>query len=468
MKASSFAILIERGLFYTFLAVLIWAPLPLGSNRVWAIGLLAVILGGLIGASALVRIFSHRSPLSALQRGWPAVVVIVAFLVLLQFQLVSPWDSIRSVDLHHTRQHQILTAVYASALMLVLLLVTSSRRLRLLAAALVFSGVVQALIAIMLHSTRAKTSLFFFEIDHAQRAFGSFSYHNSLANYLMMTLALGIGLLLASVEAGTTALRGWRQRAAALLTFVLSPAMRLRLILLLMVIALVQTKSRMGNVALLLAIVVVGMPFLYRAGRLSRRGLWVLFSVVLIDVAVIGQWVGIDRVADRLNETALVRLDRGGDESIEDRASPAVHALDMVRERPLLGFGGGAFHVAFPRFTQADIRQYYDHAHNDPIQFAAETGFLGTALLSSLVVAALWRAMRVRRDPRAPLDGGLSLSLLLAIPAVVLQATVDFHFQIPANALTFVVLLGMAFVLRTRDAEPGRAPRSAATNFFKK
>lgn len=78
-----------------------------------------------------------------------------------------------------------------------------------------------------------------------------------------------------------------------------------------MVIALVQTKSRMGNVALLLAIVVVGMPFLYRAGRLSRRGLWVLFSVVLIDVAVIGQWVGIDRVADRLNETALVRLDRG-------------------------------------------------------------------------------------------------------------------------------------------------------------
>ena len=132
----------------------------------------------------------------------------------------------------------------------------------------------------MLHAARAKTSLFYFEIDHALRAFGSFSYHNSLANYLMMTLALGIGLLLAGVEGGMAPMRGWRQRTAALLSFVLSPAMRLRLILVLMVIALVLTKSRMGNVALLLAIVALGVPLLYRAGRLSRRGLWLLLSIV--------------------------------------------------------------------------------------------------------------------------------------------------------------------------------------------
>lgn len=450
MTQPVWAVRFDRWLFYTFLVLLIWAPLPLGSNRVWAIGLLAGLLGGLLGAFAIVGLYLKRSPLPALTRGWPAVAALAAFLLLLQFQLVAPWSGVSSVDPHHTRQHLVLATVHASALLLVLLLVTSGRRLRLLALALVFSGVAQALLAIMLHAAHAKTSLFYFEIDHALRTFGSFSYHNSLANYLMMTLALGIGLLLAGVEGGMAPMRGWRQRTAALLSFVLSPAMRLRLILVLMVIALVLTKSRMGNVALLLAIVALGVPLLYRAGRLSRRGLWLLLSIVAIDVAVVGQWIGFDRVAERLNETAIVRLDSPAEESLEDRSGPALHALAMVAERPLFGFGAGTFHVAFPRFGGPEIRQYYDHAHNDPVQFAAETGLVGTALLSVLVVAALRRAVQVRRAPHAPLDAGLAFGLILAIPAVLLQSTVDFHFQIPANALTFVVLLGIAFVLRTQ------------------
>lgn len=393
-------------------------------------------------------------------RAWPALVLFAIFMLVLHFQILG-WNHFPiSVDVHHTRLQALATAVYASVFVLVLLLVTNGQRLRLLAFVLVLSGVAQALLAIMLHAAGAKTTFFYFEVDHALRAFGTFSYHNSLANYLIMALAMGVGLLLGNIEEKKPPLRDWKKRSAAMLRFMLSPAMRLRLMLVMMVIALVLTKSRMGNISLLLAIVFVGVPVIWRTGQLSRKGLWLLLSILVIDVAVIGQWVGLERVAQRLNETALVRLDGAGEESIETRSSPAAHALDMVRERPLLGFGGGSFHVAFPRFSGPELRQYYDHTHNDYVQFASEVGLIGVTLLALLVLVALVRAMRVRRAPHSPLDGGLALGVLIGIPAVLLQATVDFHFQVPANALTFVVLLALAFALRTRT-EGGRSGRIA-------
>jgi hypothetical protein len=43
---------------------------------------------------------------------------------------------------------------------------------------------------------------------------------------------------------------------------------------------------------------------------------------------------------------------------------------------------------------------------------------------------------------------GLALGAFMAILAVLLQATVDFHFQIPANALLFVTVLAIPWLLR--------------------
>lgn len=450
---------VERAVFYVFLAVLVWAPLPLGSNRVWAVGLLAALLGGLLAVVAMLGMARQLLPRPALARAAPALAAFVGLMALLWFQLIPAAGGPVSVDTHHTRLHLLTTAVYGAAFLLVLLLATHGRRLRLLALALVLSGVFQALLAIFLHAARAKITLGYFEVDHALRAFGSFSYHNSLANYLIMALALGIGLLLNDMEGHVVAKRGWLQRSADALRFFLSPAMRLRLMLVIMVIALVLTRSRMGNVVLLLAIVAVGFPLLWQAGQLSRKGLWLLLSILVVDVAVVGQWVGFERVAQRLSETALVRVDAAGEESIEDRSGPAAHALAMLRERPLLGFGGGSFHVAYPRFNGPELRQYYDHAHNDYVQIASEVGLIGAALLALPVLTALWRAARVRRLPHSSLDGGLALGLLLGIPALLVQATVDFHFQIPANALTFVVLLALAFALR-RAGEVGSYGRS--------
>lgn len=441
---------VEVTTFWCILVLVVWAPLPLGSNRVWSLSVLAVSVALLLSIHSVTDLLGERRFLERLGQAKLVCFALGMFGLLVVFQML-PWPSTPiTVDSHHTQQFLLATATYVGMFLLVLGIATSTRRLRWLAIAMVFSGVLQSLLAILLYSAKAKYSIFFFEIDHEKRTFGTFSYHNSLANYLIMCISLGIGLLLEKKGSREERIKGWRDRVRIMLLFVLSPSMLLRLMLVVMVIALVLTRSRMGNAALMVSLLVIGIPSFLLAARRKMVEILLLLSIVLVDVVIVGNWIGLDRVADRLSATTIVRQEGIREESLEDRSGPALHALNMIRERPLLGFGGGTFYTAYPRFNGEELRQYYDHAHNDFVQFSTEVGLIGTGLLGMVVISTIWRAVCVRRQPYSSLDSGLAFGTLLAIPAVLLQASVDFHFQIPANAMTFTVLLGLVWSLRVK------------------
>jgi hypothetical protein len=57
-------------------------------------------------------------------------------------------------------------------------------------------------------------------------------------------------------------------------------------------------------------------------------------------------------------------------------------------------------------------------------------------------LAAL-RAQNLRRDP---VMRGISLASIMATIALLIHSSVDFNLQIPANALTFMVLLAFAWI----------------------
>ena len=436
------------------MALLVWAPLPLASNRVWAVGVLAMAFSALLLLVCVNDYLRGHDALSRLKRAWLPILVLVLFLGLLLLQRLDLRPGVAgftSVDPHHTLLYALMTATYLCAFVLVLLLVNTGSRIRTLAMVLVLSGVLQAIVSTLMHAGRVKYSLFFFEIDHSAYAIGTFSYRNSLANYLMICISVGIGLLVAKMGAPGSRVTSWKEFTRGALKFMLSPAMLLRLMLLVMVIALVLTRSRGGNASLLLALVLIGVPLLFFTGRLRRNGLWIVASILAIDVLVVGNLVGIEQVANRLNETPLMEAQQGqgfSQESMQTRSEPAAQAMAMVAERPWLGFGGGTFYTTFPRFNTEGLTGYYDHAHNDYMQIATETGLLGLALLATLVIATLARAFEVVRRPYSATDSGLALGVILATGAVLLQAVADFHFQIPANALTFVVVLSLAWSLR--------------------
>ena len=85
------------------------------------------------------------------------------------------------------------------------------------------------------------------------------------------------------------------------------------------------------------------------------------------------------------------------------------------------------------------------YAHNEYLQALTDTGLLGAALLAVLLVTLFRHAQRAA--PLGPLDAGRLASLL----ALCLHNGVDFNWQVPANAATFVAIAALA--LRRGGAE---------------
>jgi O-antigen ligase len=439
-------------LHFAFLLVLGLSAVPLGGNRVFAMAVVAALLVSLFFMELTRGVVAGTHPLRRLRPAWPVFVALGLFLGLLWWQAAVPVGP-GSADAHSTWQHLLLSLGFFAAFGLVMLQVRPGAPLRRFVAALVLLGLMQAVLAIYLYSSKAEYEFLHFALDHGTRTFGTFSYHNSLANYLVVCLCLGVGLLVANLRGPTQEPRGWRVWLSHALQVLFSGVVRLRVMLLVMVVALVLTRSRMGNAAFLLALFCVAVPVLLLKGRLRLRGLLLLGSIVLLDVLFVGQLVGFDEVAQRLNRTAIDTVAGETEESLEDRSAPAQLALTMVAERPWLGRGAGTFYTTFPQYASPQARLYYDHAHNDYVQLAVEVGLIGVALLASAVVFSVVRAVQVLRRPLTSSDMGMALGVLMAVFAVLVQAFVDFHFQLPANALLFVVVLAIPWLLR-RHPQP--------------
>jgi len=444
---------LETGLALALLVVLVNAPFiwmgyrqisgTFAAKTLLAIGLLALCL---VQFTAMVM--RGEEPLKRLRVARPVAVSLLLYLGWLTLQLNAPTEVLRSVDMHSTAQQLLISCGYLAGFFLVLMNLRHGADLRQFVKSIVLLGVLQALLAVYLYSARVDYELFYFAVDHSSRTFGTFSYHNSLANYLVICLCLGIGLLVSDLRAAPLDQAGWRSRAVRWLSAAFSEVVQLRVMLLVMVVALVLTKSRMGNAAFMLALLCVAAPVLVLKGHLRLKGGLLILSIIILDVFFVGQMVGFDEVAQRLNKTASESVEGVGEESLESRSAPARLAMAMVHEKPWTGRGAGTFYTTFPQYTSPEARLYYDHAHNDYVQFLVEVGLPGAGLLALAVLSTLVRSAFVLQRPKSPLDMGLALGAVMAILAVLLQATVDFHFQIPANALLFVTVLAIPWLLR--------------------
>ena len=105
-----------------------------------------------------------------------------------------------SLDPHATFVFWLKSCAYALAFALTLLLVHRRRRLRWLCIAIVLSGMIQAYYGSAMHLMRQDAEVLGTEILHSSVASGSYVNRNHLAGLLEMSLAIGIGLMIAQLE----------------------------------------------------------------------------------------------------------------------------------------------------------------------------------------------------------------------------------------------------------------------------
>lgn len=339
----------------------------------------------------------------------------------------------------------LLSGSYLCLFWLVLVSVARNRpRQRLVLTTLVFTGLAQALYGTVMTLSGWEYGFFEPKVHGIGLATGTFVNRNHLAGYLELALGAGIALVLADLR--TTPTRGWRQAAQALLDLALSPKMRTRVMLAVMVIALVLTRSRMGNIAFFTALGLCGGTYVFlRHRRYFLPSLIFVLSLFVVDLMILSKQFGLQQLAERIEAT---------DPQTEQRTVAFQELRPLLAEYALTGSGLGTFGAAYSPHRSEKISGYFDHAHNDHLEFAIETGIVGYGLLFALGTWTLFHALTVVARRRDPMACALGFAGAMGLVSLGIHGLADFNLRVPAVAATLIALMALTLSCSSRSSEP--------------
>lgn len=176
--------------------------------------------------------------------------------------------------------------------------------------------------------------------------------------------------------------------------------------------------SRAGSI-LCLAEILITPAIAFAQDRIERRSLTRVLAGSVATVALLTAIVGWETIWNRLQEPNPYSL----------RAELVRSSLEMVRDRPLAGFGLGTWPDAYPAYAHFDDGNFVNQAHNDWVQWAAEGGVPFFLIMAAIAVWTVRPAIR-------SLWG-------IGLIAVFVHCAVDYPMQQrPALAAFFFAMIG--------------------------
>ncbi|MCE9686967.1 O-antigen ligase family protein [Shewanella sp. AS16] len=421
--------------------LLVWMPIPLGSNRPWAWSLLELAIA-ILTLAHLSHCIIYSSPLVRSRWQWQLLLPLWGFIGFMALQLTGIVPDIATVDPYQTRTLLIKSVFFAFFILLVSQYCLSARLLRVLLVAIIISGCLQAFYGTVINLLQFENSPIW-GYPEAGRARGSFVYQNHFANYLGLCLSLAIGWLISEMKTGKShfTVRGFLVGA---MNNLLSRKFILRLAIIIMIIGLILSRSRMGNAGFFTALGGVALLALFIYRNPPRLFKPLVLSIFVLDLIIVGSMFGLEKVKQRIEDTSFAS---------ETRDEVVIDSLPIVEQHWLAGTGGGSFYTVFPNYQPNIYSGFYDHAHNDYLQFALEFGIPATVLLGLWVLYAFWLACRSMYLRQEKLYRGIAFGCAMAIVFMLLHITVDFNLQSPSNALLFLCVLTCCYLVRYLPAE---------------
>lgn len=458
--------------FLVFLALIVAAPLPLGSKHLWSLSLLEALCGlsfafAITQPHAFERLRRNRWIVACF-----ALLPVVAGLQLIplpqgvlgllghasgpmaEVPVSGLTRDIVSRDVSSTLTQMLKSLAFFLFFCSALIHLHTPQRLKMAMETVVVSGVLQASYGVMVTLGGRKLDILgtFYYSPFKGSAIGTFTNRDHLAGYLEMAIATGVGLLVAQILQDKDPWLGVKALLRRFLASIMEGKARIRIFLALMVVALVLTHSRMGNASFYGSLgisALLGMV-IFRKSR-NRTSLMILFSsLILIDVLILGAWFGLDTLAERIQTT---------DTRSDLRFVIYPMLIDVLKHTPLLGFGGGSFPSLSYMYEDDRLYYWFEHAHNDYFETVADYGILGAMPFALVVGLALSAALRSQTTRHNAVLKGAGFAATMGMLSLLAHGALDFNLQIPANALTFTLLC--AFACSALTQEHVRRPASS-------
>lgn len=268
----------------------------------------------------------------------------------------------------------------------------------------------------------------------------SFVNRNSYATFAGLTLLAALSLFLERIRHLVTLEGSLKRKAALIIEHIVFQSRLLTAAILAITLALFLTTSRGGIFASVFALVALILFQLPRRGGKGRQPLG-LVAIVILGIAVVA---GGGNFLDRLERQGL---------SLETDLRSALFSttVEAIKTAPLKGTGFGTYQDAIEPYRANDpnIFALWEKAHNTYLENALELGLpvalaLNIAIL--LVARVAYRGVRERRRHKSFPALGVAATLLVG-----LHALVDFSLQIPAVAVLYAFMMGLAAAQSSRS-----------------
>lgn len=325
-------------------------------------------------------------------------------------------------------------------------------------------GLVLALLAILQHFTMRNHILWLREIT-TNSPFGTFINRDHFAGYMELLIGFPLAVIVTQ-----------QVRGEGRFLYVVAA--------MLMGLALVLTLSRGGILSLLVELICIAglaqrRTVYLREQRLRGRqagASWlgvVTVGGVLAAILAGILWIGAEPVLNRLVTGSSESSDLSKAQTLEQaRGSIWRDTWLLIKAKPWLGTGLGAFETAFPQFGLDDNESggMLAQAHNDYLQVLADGGLLGGLLLLGFLYVVL-RSILDSVKVQDPSLAALAIGSAGGVLGILVHSFFDFNLQLVSHALLFL-LLGTVLArlqaqraaLPVRDAQATFVPASVTAS----
>ena len=437
-----------------FLVLLVWAPLPLGSNRPWSWSLLVAgiaLVGLVLALHLLIRGERLRLP-------WPVGLAGLAFAgvagwAYLQMQpvpvaaWVNPewvhpaWAALEpfgiaplegrgigavSLDVDLTRDALMRLLGYIGAFVVAFVLARDSKAARRVLLVVFWTAVAVSAYGLFMVFGGAELVLFAEKTAYRGVVTGTFVNRNNFATYANLGIVIGL-VWLFEPFLENLGKRELKVLLRELIEGLFAKRGILLVALLILASASLLTASRGGFLSLAAALLtLIVLLFLLTKPR--------PLALAIATPLVAGSIWGLVALS---GGAVLERFEQGSDVRLEIWSVTA----EMTRDRYWLGHGYGTYEPAFYAYRDERFRLVVDKAHNTYLEHAAELGVPATVLLYAGALLLVYQCTRGlfqrRRDQIFPLVA-VAASVLVAVHAIF-----DFSLQIPAIAVTYAAIMGV-------------------------
>ena len=454
---------IDAGLFYSLLTVIVLVAIPYGTVEPWwkalfqslifVLAVFAVIEKSLRGETVSD---GQRVAASTAGSRWQRA-QFLPLLALITFALVQTisWSNSSvagtviprtlSADAFQTR----LFIIHLCALVLVGWLLaqytSSQKRLHLLVGLIMAIGVGTAAFGLWRQGSQHAAVGFFLPNLRMGFGYGQFINSNHFAFLMEMVLGLTLGIVVCR------GVKGWRLGLCLLAAIP-------------MFVALVLANSRGGILSILCQVVLLAACLVSGGGRAeigattsASRARHVVVQVVLIAVLLAGGvvtviFVGGDPLAGRIDSISI-ELDRKTAETFTLRQNIWQATWQLIKDHPITGVGFGGYWMAITKYHRASGESTPQEAHSDYLELLASGGVIAVAMSVWFIVAFVRLARSTLRAAN-PAGRAVVLGAITGLLTVAVHSLVDFGLHITINAVVFTALLALVSIIGQRSTKP--------------